>query len=144
MIQDEIIENKLQMLLGYISELKDFLEITYEDYLSSNKNKRTIERLIELIVECGSDISGDILSLLNGTAPESYYKSFSLLGEKGIIERSFAVELAKYGGLRNRIAHEYGSYKDEIVYSQIKPLYKDFQKFYKDITAYLESLNKKE
>jgi len=72
MIQREIIENKLRLLLGYLSELKDFLEITYEDYLSSNKNKRTIERLIELIVECGSDISGDILSLLNGTAPERF------------------------------------------------------------------------
>lgn len=34
--------------------------------------------------------------------------------------------------------------QDEIVYSQIKPLYKEFQKFYQDITAYLESLNKKE
>jgi len=90
MIQREIIENKLRLLLGYLSELKDFLEITYEDYLSSNKNKRTIERLIELIVECGSDISGDILSLLNGTAPESYYKSFSLLGEKGVFEKDFA------------------------------------------------------
>lgn len=140
MIQDEIIKNKLQMLLGYISELKDFLEITYEDYLSSNKNKRTIERLIELIVECGSDISGDILSLLNGTAPESYYKSFSLLGEKRVFEKDFALRLAKYGGLRNRIAHEYGSYKDEIVYSQIKPLYNDFQRFYKAITIYLKSL----
>ncbi|OGW08772.1 MAG: hypothetical protein A2W77_07240 [Nitrospinae bacterium RIFCSPLOWO2_12_39_16] len=140
MIQREIIENKLRLLLGYLSELKDFLEITYEDYLSSNKNKRTIERLIELIVECGSDISGDILSLLNGTAPESYYKSFSLLGEKGVFEKDFAVGLAKYGGLRNRIAHEYGSYKDEIVYSQIKPLYKDFQRFYKAVTIYLKSL----
>jgi len=54
--------------------------------------------------------------------------------------KDFALGLAKYGGLRNRIAHEYGSYKDEIVYSQIKPLYKDFQRFYKAVTIYLKSL----
>lgn len=140
MIQQEIIKSKLQLLTGYICELKEFIDITYEEYVSSNKNKRTVERLIELIVECGSDISGDILSLFNGTAPESYYESFSLLGEKGIIEGNYSQHLAKYGGLRNRIIHEYGSYKDEIVYSQIKPLYTDFQRFYQEIDNYLESL----
>ena len=150
MIQQEIIKNKLQLLTGYICELKEFIDITYEEYVSSNKNKRTVERLIELIVECGSDISGDILSLFNGTVPESYYESFSLLGEKGIIEENYSRHLAKYGGLRlrpvrptgwkrNRIIHEYGSYKDEIVYSQIKPLYTDFQIFYKEIDNYLKS-----
>lgn len=140
MIQKEIIKNKLQLLIGYLHELKEFTEINYDEYISSNKNKRTVERLIGLIVECGSDISGDILSLFNGTVPESYYKSFSLLGEKGIIEKDYSNQLAKYGGLRNRIIHEYGSYKDEIVYSQIKPLYTDFQRFYREIDNYLKSL----
>jgi len=139
MIQQEIIRNKLQLLMGYLCELREFIEITYEEYISSNKNKRTVERLIELIVECGSDISGDILSLFNGTAPESYYKSFSLLGEKGIIEGNYSKKSAQYGGLRNRITHEYGSYKDEIVYSQINPLYTDFQRFYQKIDNYLKS-----
>lgn len=140
MIQQEIIRNKLQLLMGYLCELREFIEFTYEEYVSSNKNRRTVERLIELIVECGSDISGDILSLFNGTSPESYYKSFSLLGEKGIIEENYSKKLAKYGGLRNRIIHEYGSYKDEIVYSQIKPLYTDFKHFYQEIDNYLKSL----
>lgn len=140
MIQQEIIRNKLQLLMGYLCELREFIEFTYEEYVSSNKNRRTVERLIELIVECGSDISGDILSLFNGTSPESYYKSFSLLGEKGIIEENYSQQLAKYGGLRNRIIHEYGSYKDEIVYSQIKPLYTDFKHFYQEIDNYLKSL----
>lgn len=120
--------------------MKEFADIGYDEYRSSNKNKRTVERLIELIVECGSYISGDILSLFNGTAPESYYKSFSLLGEKGIMKKDDSHRLAKYGGLRNRIIHEYGSYNDEIVYSQIKPLYTDFQEFYQTIDIYLQSL----
>lgn len=140
MIQQEIIRNKLQLLLGYLYELMEFSGIAYEEYVSSNKNKRTVERLIGLIVECGSDISSDILSSFHGTVPESYYKSFSLLGDKGIVERNLALELAKYGGLRNRIIHEYGSYKDEIVYSQVKSLYTDFQNFYQAITTYLGSL----
>lgn len=142
MIQQEIIRNKLQFLVGYIYELKEFTEIVYNEYASSKKNKRTVERLIGLIVECGSDICGDILSLFNGTVPESYYESFSLLGEKGIIEGNYSKKLAKYGGLRNRITHEYGSYKDEIVYSQIKPLYTDFQRFYQEIDNYLKSYPK--
>ena len=90
MIQQDIIRSKLQHLMEYLCELKEFLEITYKEYVSSDKNKRTVERLIELIVECGSDISGDILSLSNGTVPESYYKSFSLLGEKGTIETNYS------------------------------------------------------
>lgn len=142
MIEIEIINQKMQLLLGYIDELDEFVFIDFDEYINSKKNKRTVERLIELVVECGSDISGYILSISNGTVPESYYKSFSLLGEKGIIDKELANKIAKYGGLRNRIIHEYGSYKDEIVFAQIKPLYESFQNFYKEMEKYLRRYKK--
>ncbi len=142
MIEIEIINQKMQLLLGYIEELEEFTFLNFDEYVNSKKNKRTAERLIELIVECGSDVSGNILSVFNGTVPESYYKSFSLLGEKGIISKEFANSIAKYGGLRNRIAHEYGTYKDEIVFAQVKPLYKSFQNFYKEMDNYLRQYTK--
>jgi uncharacterized protein YutE (UPF0331/DUF86 family) len=134
----EIIQNRLSLLLGYLEELGEFIDIKYDDYLQSNKNRRTVERLIELIVECGSDISGNILSNYNAI-PESYYQSFSFLGEKGILDKQFSKELAKFGGLRNRIIHEYGSYKDEIVFSQIKPCFSSFKRFYQEIINYLKT-----
>lgn len=133
----EILQGRLSLLLGYLDEFQEFIDIKYEDYLQSNKNRRTVERLIELIVECASDIAGNILNNYN-VIPESYYQSFSLLGEKRIIDKRFSKELAKFGGLRNRIIHEYGSYNDEIVFSQIKPCLDSFKKFYQEINHYIK------
>ncbi len=133
----EILQNRLSLLLGYLEEFQEFINIKYDDYLQSNKNRRTVERLIELIVECASDIAGNILNNYN-VIPESYYQSFSLLGEKGIFDKQFSKELAKFGGLRNRIIHEYGSYKDEIVFSQIKPCFEAFKQFYQEINRYIK------
>jgi len=41
------------------------------------------------------------------------------MGETGIIEKDIALKLAGTTGLRNRIIHEYGKYKDEIVFKNI-------------------------
>jgi len=133
----EILQNRLSLLLGYLEEFQEFIDIKYDDYHQSNKNRRTVERLIELIVECASDIAGNILNNYN-VIPESYYQSFSLLGEMGILDKQFSKELAKFEGLRNRIIHEYGSYKDEIVFSQIKPCFDSFKKFYQKIIHYIQ------
>jgi uncharacterized protein YutE (UPF0331/DUF86 family) len=68
----------------------------------------------------------DINSLLivreNHPPPKDYFASFTILGEVGILPRSFAAELAPCTGMRNRIVHEYDKIEDQIVFDSIPKL----------------------
>jgi uncharacterized protein YutE (UPF0331/DUF86 family) len=128
-----LLERKLQFLLEYLQEFKEFTGLRFAEYERDRIKKRAAERLIQLLVEVGSDIAGVILLEKEGIAAETYYASFIELGKKGFISMPLAKKLASSAGLRNRIIHEYGEYKDRIVFSNIKPLYEGYLKFYQGI-----------
>ena len=117
-----LLEKKLQFLLEYLQELKAFTGLRFSEYERDKIKKRAAERLLQLLVEVGSDIAGAILLEKEGMVSETYYASFLELGKKGFISVPLAKKLASSAGLRNRIIHEYGEYKDHIVFSNIKPL----------------------
>jgi uncharacterized protein YutE (UPF0331/DUF86 family) len=128
-----LLEKKLQFLLEYLQEFREFTGIRFAEYERDTMRKRAAERLIQLLVEVGSDIAGAILLEKEGIVSETYYASFIELGKKGFISVSLAKKLASSAGLRNRIIHEYGEYKDRIVFSNIKPLYDGYLRFYQKI-----------
>ena len=128
-----LLEKKLQFLLEYLQEFNEFTSMRFSEFERDKIKKRAAERLIQLLVEVGSDIAGEILLEKKGIAAETYYASFIELGKKGFISVPLAKKLASSAGLRNRIIHEYGEYKDRIVFSNIKPLYDGYLKFYQKI-----------
>lgn len=134
-----ILEKKLQFLLEYLEEFHQFTEITFTEYERNKLKKRTVERLIQLFVEVGSDIAGIVISETKNCVPETYYECFMKLGEKKILSKTLARKMAASAGLRNRIIHEYGEYKDSIVFANIKPLYNSYLKFYHEMKKYLNS-----
>ena len=133
-----LLDKKLRFLLDYLEEFKAFTTADFAEYERDKLIKRAVERLIQLLVEVGSDVAGIILSEREDVVVETYYDSFIKLGEKKILPMSLAKKLAASAGLRNRIIHEYGEYKDSIVFSNIKPLYDGYLAFYQKIRTYLE------
>lgn len=132
-----LLGTKLRYLLDYLEEFRELIEINYPAYLKDRLRRRAAERLIQLLVEVACDVAGIILSE-KGIIVETYYQSFLRLGEEKIIPMRLAKTLAGSAGLRNRIIHEYGEYKDEIVFSNMRPLYNAFLKFYHAIKDYCE------
>ncbi|MBU1753426.1 DUF86 domain-containing protein [bacterium] len=104
-------------------------KITYREYTDKSIIKRATERLLQLLVEVASDINGIILTIGGKRVPESYYDSFIKVGEAGIISIDLAQKLASTAGLRNRIVHEYGEYKDSIVFQNIKKMYELYMEY---------------
>lgn len=47
--------------------------------------------------------------------PQSYYESFDILGESGILEAKFAQSFARIAGFRNFLAHDYEVVDAEII-----------------------------
>lgn len=126
----EIFISKLNYLKNYYEELKSFESLPFLQYIEDKIKRRAIERLLQLIVEVACDINSFVLSK-SGVTAESYYDSFLKMGEAGIVEKDMALKLARTTGLRNRIIHEYGEYKDEVVYKNISIFIEFYGKYLK-------------
>jgi len=140
MIEKRLIKRKLIKLKEYLKELRPFSEISPQDYVSDYKNKRTVERDIQLIVECACDINNHILVETQEKPPKDYYSSFTDLLKIKVLPQNFASTLAETAGLQNRLVHEYEEIKDNIVYENIANVLRLYKKYIHYIIKYLEKI----
>lgn len=132
-----IIKSKLSLLIDYYNELHALEKIRYYEYQKNKIIKRGVERLLQLIVEVASDINSMIILYVGEKAPESYYDSFIALGKVKVLNSKLTKNLANTSGLRNRLVHKYGEYKDEIVYYNIRKFCKIYSQYIKLIQKFL-------
>lgn len=130
--EKDIFTSKLNHLKNYYEELKDFETVSFHQYIGDKVRRRAIERLLQLIVEVACDLNSFVLSK-RGDVPDSYHDSFIRMGDAGIIGKDVALKLARTTGLRNRIIHEYGEYKDEVVYKNIAIFIEFYGKYLKTL-----------
>ena len=140
MIDKRLLKRKLSKLKEYLKELQPFTKISLQDYLDDYKNKRTVERDIQLIVECATDINTHLLVETQETPPKDYYTSFIELAKLHILPHKFTLSIAETAGLRNRLVHEYEDIKDKIVYSNIKKVLSLYQEYMEHIIKYLTKI----
>ncbi|MBS4025541.1 MAG: DUF86 domain-containing protein [Clostridia bacterium] len=139
-VELDIILEKLAALQGYYKELKELEHISFEEYARNSLYKRTVERLIQLIVEAGTDINNMLLKSLHKGPTADYYSSFIELAEAGVLPMEFALNIAPSTGLRNVIIHEYQKIDDRKVYDSIKNTLKYYLQYMKLINDYLNQL----
>jgi len=113
------IVEKIILVEKYLSELGEVRDVNFNQYQKNVLVRRGVERLLQLLVEVASDINGMLLSEMGERPPSSYYDSFIRVGRSGLFSEKMAKKLASTAGLRNRLVHEYGEYKDIIVYRNI-------------------------
>ncbi len=139
MVNIELVRRKLNKIIEYLEELKGIEDYSFQDYLDNYFIKRTTERLIQLIVEIATDINGHIIVDNGYLPPKTYYESFLILSELGVISREFAKEIAPSTGLRNRLIHEYEEIDDEIVYKSVSSALRLDKEYIKKVEKYLGS-----
>ncbi|MCK9222989.1 MAG: DUF86 domain-containing protein [Limnochordia bacterium] len=138
MHNNEAICSKLEVLLEYYQELDGMTdEVSLEQYKKQIVLKRAIEREIQLIVECATDINNMILKHLGKGPPKDYFNSFIDLAEVGAIDVQFALEIAASTGLRNILVHEYQTIDDDIVYSAITAVKTQYLRYISEVSSYL-------
>lgn len=135
-----IIEKRISLLMKCIDRLQSFASISLDDYLNNFDNQLIVERLIHQVVEIASDINSYLLVQLHQTTPETYFDSFIDAGNKGIISRQLATELAKSAGMRNIIVHQYEDINHRLVFAAIPKALEQYLRYLREITNYLNSL----
>jgi transposase len=108
MLDNITICKKLEILIKYYNEFQQLTNgITINDYIDNIVIKRAIERVMQLIVECATDINNMILKKQGKGPSRDYYNSFIDLAENNVMDMEFAVRIAPSTGLRNILVHEY-------------------------------------
>lgn len=138
MVDNMVICKKLKQLASYYQELEQIAAgLTFENYQNQIVLKRAIERDIQLIVECATDINNMILKQLSKGPAKDYFNSFIDLADNQVIESDFALKLAPSTGLRNILVHEYEKIDDQIVFKSITNVLTFYRQYLQIIAKYL-------
>ena len=136
----EIVREKLSSLQSYYRELAELKQITFEEYQANRLYKRSIERLLQLIVEAATDINSMVLKKKGGETAVDYYTSFIKMAEAKVFPMEFAREIAPYTGLRNIVVHEYQKIDDRLVHGSMKSTMELYLRYMEYLKEHLETV----
>ena len=138
MVDKPLILRKLAELDQYIRQVKEYARISVEEYQSSWKTQRIIERTLQMMIETCVDIAGHIISDKAFRTPTSYSDTFKVLHENGVLPASLFAKMDKMAKFRNVVVHHYDTIDAEIVVGILKRDLDDFLGFQKATISLLE------
>ncbi len=122
----------MDLLDGYLKEIREILPSSFEDYKKIEK-RRACERLLQVSIECVIDICGLVVIGLRLGLPAEEDDLFEKLEQAGIISSPRNEALKKMKAFRNILVHEYGHINDMIVYEVLQNNLNDFEIFKREI-----------
>ncbi len=140
MIDSDLVRRKLARLNMYLDKLKPIANYTFNEYISDFYKKTSTERLIQLIVECASDINSHVVLESGQRPPEDYTSSFIRAAEAGLITHELASKLKGSGGMRNIIVHEYMDINDRKIYEILPTAISDYKEYIRQVDDFLDRL----
>ncbi|MEK7200981.1 MAG: DUF86 domain-containing protein [Patescibacteria group bacterium] len=124
-----LLSKKIELLKGYIAELKDIVVFEETEILKDSLKYHSIERLFQLSVDTMIDINIHLIRELGNKAPDDLTSTFVALAEIGILEEEFAEKIKRVAGLRNMIVHRYEKLDKPIFIKDLKTNFSDFEKY---------------
>ena len=126
MVDKALILRKLTELEEHLKQIKEFSNITVEDYSREWKTQRIVERTLQIMIEICADIANHIIADKGYRVPKSYADTFRVLYEKGIIEEEIFKMMENMAKFRNVVVHRYDKLDEYIVINILKKHLNDF------------------
>lgn len=136
----ELVLVRLRLIVKYCDTLDEYRFISYDDYLKNFHTQLIVERLLQLMVEAATDINKYLLVQLHKTSPAKNFDAFTEAGNKGIITKDLAGQLAQSVGLRNILVHQYKDIDNGIGFSAIPIALDQYRLYVEQVTAYIKPL----
>ncbi len=131
MVDKTLILRKLSELEEYAGQLKEYGNVTIEQYSRDWRVQRVVERTLQMMIEICVDVAGHIISDRGYRVPTTYADSFRVLYENGVLNKKLFETMAKMAKFRNIIVHHYDKVDTEIVIGILRRDLNDFSA-YKD------------
>ncbi len=143
MIDFDLVRRKLSRMNMYLDKLRPIAAKSYQEYCADFYLKSSAERLIQLVVECATDINNHVVVETGNRPPEDYSVSFLRAADVGLISRSLAERLKGSAGMRNVLVHEYMEIDDSVVHRSLSMTLEGFSEYLKQVEEFLEKSEKK-
>jgi uncharacterized protein YutE (UPF0331/DUF86 family) len=125
-VDKTLVLRKLAELEEYLEQIKEYADISAEQYSREWRTQRIVERTLQMMIETCADIAGHIISDRGYRIPTSYADTFRVLYEKDILTKDLSDTLEKISKFRNIIVHHYDHIAPEIVVTILKKDLNDF------------------
>ena len=142
MLDRERILAKVDELSGYLGELQQVIPKSFAEYRAKLAERRACERILQLSIECMTDICGLFVSGLRLGLPAQEDDLFEKLGRAKVLSPNLAEMLKTMKGFRNILVHEYGGIDDVIVYKVATTRVGDLEAFKVAILRAVEEKSK--
>ena len=139
MVDKTLILRKLAEVDQYLSQVKEYAGVSLDQYESSWKTQRIVERTLQMMIETCVDIAGHIISDKGYRIPKSYSDTFRVLHEEQLVNDKLYAALEKMAKFRNVVVHHYDKVDSEIVVGILKKDLKDFRGFRESIVNFLKA-----
>ena len=134
-----IIKNKLLELEQNLLYLKQVsFDINADNIREDVIRYWGIERGIQVSIENIIYIANIIVSVSEKENPNTYRETMTLLGDIGVVTKTFATRLANMVGFRNILVHDYTKVDSEIILNILKEDINDFIRFSKEVTRWMK------
>ena len=131
------IEDKVEEIQKYLTELNSILPKDLQEYKRSIEKKAACERYFEKIIESVIDLGYLIIKKERFDIPEGD-NIFEALFNNDLISEKIFSKLKNAKGMRNIIAHRYGELEDELIFESItEELILDIEDFLREVSVYL-------
>lgn len=132
-------------ILSTINELEDYLHkldearsYTREQVRDDWNIRFSVERALQLAMECAVELGEDVISIAKYKKPETYRETFEILGREGILSQELAGHFGSLVELRNKLVHVYPSVSFERVYAVSKEGTEKFREFVAAMREFLQ------
>jgi uncharacterized protein YutE (UPF0331/DUF86 family) len=139
MVDEALILRKLSELDEYCRQIKEFEDITVNQYSGDWKIQRIIERTLLMMIETCVDIAGHIIADKGFRIPKSYADTFKIFSEEKILDSKLSAALERMAKFRNVVVHHYDNVDAEIVVGIMKNNLTDFIDYEDAIIRLLEA-----
>ena len=126
MVDKTLLLRKLAEIEEYLGQIKEYTNLSVEQYSKDWKIQRIVERTLQMMIESCADIAGHIISDRGYRVPTSYADTFRVLYETEILTKELFETMEKMAKFRNIIVHHYDKVDTEMVVGILRKDLNDF------------------
>lgn len=127
MVDPDRIQERLELLAGYLAELRRLRDQPLDRYLQHDIYAGRY--LVQVAAQTCIDLANHVTASEGWRAPRNFGDAFSVLSEHGVIDGALAGRLRGLAGLRNRLVHVYDAIDDTRVHMAMSTGLPDLEEF---------------
>lgn len=138
MIDEELVEKKIDLIFKNLDYLDEVKEIDDDEFLKSFEKLQATKHSLQEVIESCIDISNHIISSKGWERAETYSEMFERLYENDVIGSELNARLGNMARFRNLLVHRYGIVDDKKVLHILRVRMGDIHSFVEDIEKLLD------